>query len=68
MFESLKHSQLLKVVREADFKPGESSVIDPVAAHLMDHAKIKTIVLDGRNIKNMKNAVDEKPFIGTTIQ
>jgi uridylate kinase len=65
--ERMKPKDLLQLVRDSEFTPGHSSVIDPVAAHLLVHAKIKTIVLDGKNIENMKNAVEGKNFVGTVI-
>ena len=67
LYEKMKSQQMLKLMKKGEFKAGWSPVIDPVAAHLLVRAKIKTIVLDGRNLKNMGSAIGGKKFTGTTI-
>ena len=52
----------------AKWVPGLSSPFDPVAAREAERAKIKVKILDGSDLKNFKNAIEEKKFKGTIIQ
>jgi uridylate kinase len=47
--------------------PGLSAPFDPMAAKLADELHIKVIILDGRKLENLENAISDKPFVGTTI-
>ena len=66
--ESLSPKQLLEIVKPCDFRPGHSGVLDPVAAELLIKTGIKTVVLDGRDLENMKNALEGERFTGTVIE
>ncbi len=48
--------------------PGENAPFDPTAATLASKLKLKVIIADGHNLKNLQNILDGEPFIGTTIQ
>ena len=47
--------------------PGMNLPFDPIAAKLAAEIKLKVIILDGKNLKNMKNVLEKKKFIGTII-
>lgn len=47
--------------------PRMNTPFDPVAAKLAEQHKIKVLVLDGRDMDNLRNAIEGKDFIGTTI-
>jgi uridylate kinase len=47
---------------------GPLTVMDPVAARLLERSKIKAVLLDGRNLANMKKAITRKHFVGTLIE
>ncbi len=66
--ESLTPKQLVEIVKPCDFRPGHSGVLDPVAAKLLLKYRIKTVVLDGRDLNNMRKALEGKRFIGTVIE
>ena len=57
-FERLTTSQLLKIVKTTGYQAGTSAVIDPKAALIIHENKIKTVVVDGRNVRNIVDAVD----------
>lgn len=48
--------------------PGMNTPFDPVASRLAHEMRLKVIVLDGKNLKNVENAIEGRPFVGTTIQ
>jgi uridylate kinase len=58
---------LFRISMSDEFLAGKSSIVDPVAAKLILRLKAKTIILDGRDIKNMEKAIEGKKFIGTII-
>ncbi len=48
--------------------PGSHSPVDPIAAKLSSNAGIRSIVLDGRDLKNFQNLLGGRDFRGTIIQ
>lgn len=48
--------------------PGKNAPFDPTAAGLAAKLKLKVIIANGKNLPNLKNILENKPFIGTTIQ
>ncbi|OGG08460.1 aspartate kinase [Candidatus Gottesmanbacteria bacterium RBG_16_43_7] len=47
--------------------PGMNLPFDPIASKLADELSVTVKILNGRNFSNLKNALDGKPFVGTTI-
>ncbi|MBI3115429.1 MAG: UMP kinase [Candidatus Kerfeldbacteria bacterium] len=48
--------------------PGLQTPFDPVASRLAAAAGVQVVVLNGRNLKNVKRALDGRPFRGTVIR
>lgn len=48
--------------------PGFHGPFDPVAAKLAQKLGIRVVVLNGNNLKNLKNYLDGKKFVGTVIE
>ncbi len=48
--------------------PGKNAPFDPTAAGLAAKLKLKVIIANGKNLPNLKNILENKPFIGTTIK
>ena len=67
LIERISAKELHEMVKVRKHKAGPLTIMDPVAARLLEHIKIKTIVLDGRDLKNMRNAIEGKKFVGTVI-
>jgi uridylate kinase len=65
-FEKLTYNELLKIVKTDEYQAGTSTVIDPKAARIIHKNQIKTIILDGRKVKNIVDAVKGE-VRGTTI-
>jgi uridylate kinase len=47
--------------------PGLSAPIDPIAARLASDMSLTIITLEGKDLKNLENAIEKRPFVGTTI-
>jgi uridylate kinase len=67
IFKKMSGKDLFRISMSDEFLAGKSSIVDPVAAKLILRLKAKTIILDGRDIKNMEKAIEGKKFIGTII-
>lgn len=50
------------------WRPGLSTPFDPVAARLAEKLKLKVVILNGRNIKNIESFLNGERFIGTVIK
>ncbi len=68
MFRKIAPKDLRKMVKVKKHVAGPLTVMDGVAAGLLERSKIKAVLLDGRNLANMKKAIDSRNFTGTLIQ
>lgn len=48
--------------------PGKNLPFDPTAARLAESLKLKVVIANGKNLKNLKNILEEKKFVGTFIK
>jgi len=67
LIRKAKVKDLKRIVKTKKHRAKPVAVIDPLAVKLMKRAKIKTIVLNGKKIENIRKAIGGKKFIGTTI-
>ena len=51
-----------------EWKPGMNTPFDPIAAKKAQELNVKVAVLNGNNFENLRNFIDGKEFIGTTIE
>ena len=49
------------------YKPGGNWPFDPVASKLADSLNVKVVICNGKNLENVSNIINEKPFTGTVI-
>ncbi|MEM5871578.1 MAG: UMP kinase [Candidatus Aenigmatarchaeota archaeon] len=68
LFKNITAKEVYEMVKVKKHKAGPVGVLDQVAAKFLMHNKIKTIFVDGRDIKNLKNAIENKNFKGTIIE
>lgn len=66
--DSLTAKRLLEIVKPCEFRPGHSGVLDPVAAKLLIKSRIRTLVLDGRDLGNLEKALKGDKFTGSIIE
>ena len=65
--EKISFDQFLKITGKK-WTPGANFPFDPIGAKLAKKEKIKVIVLNGKNFKNLDNFFKGQKFIGTTIE
>jgi len=70
-----KDAKLIKQISWKDFRkivgsrwdPGKNLPFDPTAAKLAELSRLKVIIANGKNLKNLKNILEDKKFQGTII-
>jgi len=68
MFGEISSTGLIDLIKPESFGAGRYALVDLMAAKVIQRSGIKTIFLKGKDLKNMKDAIDGKKFIGTTIK
>ena len=63
----LSWTELLKITG-AKWTPGANLPFDPIAGKLAKKENIKVIIANGKNLKNLKNILENKEFIGSIIE
>jgi len=51
-----------------DWNPGLNSPFDPIASREAESLGLEVVIMNGKNIENLKNYLDGKPFVGTVIK
>ena len=64
----ISFSDFSRIVNKINYKAGQHFVLDQAAAKIINNAKIKTIILNGKNLNNFNNFLNKKKFIGTVIK
>lgn len=67
LYPRLSTAELLDLASKKEHTPGYTGIIDPVAAELIHKKKIKTVVVDGRDLGNMEKAIKGASYTGTLI-
>lgn len=65
-FSSLTWKEYRRMIPKK-WSPGMSLPVDPVAARLAAKETIEVNVMDGRDLRNLRQATENKPFRGTVI-
>lgn len=60
-------SELLRIVDSSSVEPGKNTIVDHVAAELINKSGKRTIALDISDLDNLKKAIDGTGFVGTLI-
>lgn len=60
-------SEFRKIVGN-EWTPGMNAPFDPVAARQAQELGLTAVILNGKNLDNLKNYLDGKDFIGTVIE
>ena len=66
-FEQLTWTQYRSFI-PAEWKPGFSAPFDPIASRYADEHGIEVIIMNGKNIDNLKSYLDGGAFLGTRIE
>jgi len=65
--EKMPVDDLVDMIKNKSVGAGKYELIDILAVKVIQRSKIKTVFLSGRNLDNIRNAIDGKKFVGTTI-
>lgn len=64
--KNINWSEFIKIVG-TKWSPRGNWPFDPVASQLAQRLKIKVVIVNGKNLQNLKNYIDSKKFKGTII-
>ena len=67
LVSNIGFDEFYKIAKKIGFKAGQHFVLDYRGAEIIKKANIKTIILNGINLKNLENVLKGKRFIGTVI-
>lgn len=68
MIPRMSHSELVALVSVTPPGAGPSTVFDPVGARVLERAKIVLSIVDGRDLENLRGAIEGKAFKGTLVK
>lgn len=68
MLKKLMPEDLLQLISKLPQTPGKYALVDRVAAEAILKHGIRTIILDGSDVDNMKEAVEGRGFVGTSVE
>lgn len=66
-YETLTPDELLSIIMGERLDAGSNTVVDIVAAKVVQRSRIPLLVLDGRDPENLKKAVFTGSFVGTIV-
>ena len=66
-FDSITPKKLLEIVGSTALGAGSNNVLDIVAARVVERSNIPLVVLDGRDPKNLSNAILRGKYRGTVV-
>ncbi|MBU1117340.1 MAG: UMP kinase [Bacteroidetes bacterium] len=66
LITEISYTDFSKMVNKIKYKAGQHFVLDKPAADIIKKAKIKTVIIN-KDLKNLKNVLKEKNFVGTLI-
>lgn len=67
-YERLSYDGLIKILNDNEMGASANNILDLVAAKTIKRSKIKTLILNGKNFENLKNAINGKKFTGTIVE
>jgi uridylate kinase len=65
--DTIKIDDLMGLLEGEGFNAGEYPLLDHVSLKVIKRSSIRTVVLNGRDIRNMKDAAEGRPFKGTSV-
>ena len=67
LIPKISFKDFLAIVNKIKYSAGQHFVLDQAAAKIILKSKIKTVILNGNNLKNLENYLNDKNFVGTEI-
>jgi uridylate kinase len=66
--ERMKADQLFELVSKVQMRPGVRTIMDPIAARIIERSRVLTLVLGRREIRRLPQIVEGKKHSGTIIE
>lgn len=66
--EKTSYDVLVSILSATENKPRQNKILDVPCALILKRSKVRTLIIDAKNISNFENAVRGKKFEGTTIE
>jgi len=67
LIKEISYKDFEVMMRKVKEKPGQHFILDSYAARLVRKKRIKVVILDGRNVKNVENYLNKRKFVGSVI-
>ncbi|MBU4266789.1 MAG: UMP kinase [Candidatus Altiarchaeales archaeon] len=67
-YERIPIDKLVDMVKSYSAGAGKYELVDILAAKIIQRSKTRTIFVNGRDLKNLKNAIEGKKFTGTVVE
>jgi uridylate kinase len=68
MIPRMSHRELVSLVSLTPSGAGPNNVFDAVGARVLERSKIVMSIVDGRDLANLRDAIEGKAFSGTLVQ
>jgi len=65
--KSVGVDRLIRLLEDQSVAAGQYPLMDPTSLKLIKRSKIKTVILDGRDLGNIRNAIYGSGFKGTQL-
>ncbi len=65
--EKMDYDRLIEIVSKGERGAGPNIVFDPLAAKIVKRANITTQIVSGYDLDNLRKAIDDLDFVGTTV-
>jgi len=67
-FDKISIKELRRMAGDEWKQAGKSAVVDAIACRIIEESKIKTCVVNGKNLGELENAIYGKKFNGTLVE
>lgn len=67
LIPKMSHRELIALISGTPHAAGPNTVFDSVGAHVLERSKMPLMIVDGRDLKNLRDAVEGKKFKGTLV-
>jgi uridylate kinase len=67
LVRKISFDKLIARIRKLKERPGQHFILDSKASRIIKKNNIKTLIVYGRDLKNIGKAINNKGFIGTTV-
>jgi len=67
LIKNINYYDFLEIVNKIKYEAGQHFILDQAAAKIICRAKIKTLIINGEKLDNVKKYLEDKTFRGTLI-